>query len=67
MKILTVLGTIFKKIPKLDPIVNAVAETSRARTIIKSSIRILQIITATYLLYKGLIDSEDAIDIINGK
>lgn len=66
MKLLNVLNTVFKIVPKLDPIVEKVTESVGKRRIIKSIIRLVQIIVASYLLYKGLIESEEAIEIIKG-
>ncbi len=66
MKILNVLNTIFKVVPKLDPIVGKVTESLGKRRLIKSIIRLVQLLLAGYLLYKGLIESEDAIEIIKG-
>ncbi len=67
MKLLKIVKVLLNKVPKLDPIVEAIVKTDKARKIIKSSIRALQILAAVYLLYKGLIDPEDAIEIIKGK
>jgi len=67
MKWLNFAKVFINKVPKLDPIVENVAKTAKAKKIIKSSIRVLQILCAVYLLYKGLIDSEDAVEIIKGK
>jgi len=67
MKWLKVAKGFLNKVPKLDPIVESVAKTAKAKKIIKSSIRALQILAAVYLLYKGLIEPEDAVEIIKGK
>lgn len=66
MKIFKVLNTIFKAVPKIDPVIEKVTESVVKRRIVKGVIRVLQIAVATYLLYKGLINAEDALDIIKG-
>tara|TARA_R100000951_G_scaffold116609_1_gene129329 strand:- start:3999 stop:4202 length:204 start_codon:yes stop_codon:yes gene_type:complete len=67
MKWLKIFNSVINVVPKLDPMVETVVKTAKARKVIKSIIRVLQITAAVYLLYKGLIDSEDAVDIIKGK
>ncbi len=67
MKLLKFAKFAWKGVPKLDPIIESIAKTSKSKKIIKSSVRVIQIAAAVYLLYKGLIDAEDAVDIINGK
>ena len=66
MKIFKVLNTVFKAVPKIDPVVDKITESVAKRRIVKGIIRVFQIAVATYLLYKGLINAEDALDIIKG-
>jgi hypothetical protein len=67
MKWLNFAKIALNKIPKLDPMVETVTKSAKAKRIIKSSVRVIQILAAVYLLYKGLIESEDAVEIIKGK
>jgi len=67
MKLLKIAKVLLNKVPKLDPIVEAIVETDKSRKIIKGSIRALQILAAVYLLYKGLIEPEYAMEIIKAK
>lgn len=67
MKLIRVISTILKSVPKLDPIVGKVTENIARKRVIKSIIRLVQILLAAYLLYKGLIEPEEALEIINGK
>jgi len=67
MKFLNIAKIVWNGVPKLDPIIDTVAKTANSKKIIKSSVRVIQIIAAVYLLYKGLIESEDAVEIIKGK
>jgi hypothetical protein len=67
MKLIKVAKLIWSGVPKLDPMIETIAETSKSKKIIKSSVRVIQIAAAVYLLYKGLIEADDAVDIINGK
>tara|TARA_R110002072_G_C7839944_1_gene524887 strand:- start:329 stop:529 length:201 start_codon:yes stop_codon:yes gene_type:complete len=66
MKSIKLFSTIFKSIPTIDPILEKVTKSVGKRRIVKGIIRVVQIAVASYLLYKGLIDSENAIEIIKG-
>ncbi len=58
------LKKIIKIIPKLDPIVETITTNAKQKKIAKLIIRAIQIIAVVYLLSKGLIDDEQAIEII---
>ena len=58
------LKKILKIIPKLDPIVETITTNAKQKKIAKLIIRAIQIIAVVYLLSKGLIDDEQAIEII---
>ena len=66
MQSIKLFSTIFKSIPTIDPILEKVTKSVGKRRIVKGIIRVVQIAVASYLLYKGLIDSENAIEIIKG-
>jgi len=51
-------------IPKLDPMVSKVTTNAKHRKIAKLAVRVIQIGAVVYLLKKGLIDSEQAVEII---
>ena len=51
-------------IPKLDPMVSKVTTNAKHRKIAKLVVRVIQILAVVYLLKKGLIDSEQAVEII---
>ena len=53
-------------IPKLDPIVETITKTAKQKKIAKLIFRVIQIGAVVYLLAKGLIDDEQAIEIIKG-
>ena len=55
---------ILNLVPKLDPIVAKVTTNAKERKIAKLVVRVVQIGAVVFLLYKGLIDSEQAIEII---
>ena len=55
---------ILKLVPKLDPMVAKVTTNAKERKIAKLVVRVVQIGAVVFLLYKGLIDSEQAIEII---
>jgi len=58
------LKKIIKIIPKLDPIVETITTSAKQKKIAKLIIRAIQICAVVYLLSKGLIDDEQAIEII---
>ena len=66
MKSIKLFSTIFKSIPTIDPILEKVTKSVGKRRIVKGIIRVVQIAVASYLLYKGLIDCENAIESIKG-
>ena len=61
------LKKIFGAIPKLDPIVESITTNAKQKKIAKLVIRAIQIGAGVYLLSKGLINDEQAIEIINGE
>ena len=61
------LKKIIKIIPKLDPIVETITTSAKQKKIAKLIIRAIQIGAVVYLLSKGLIDDEQAIEIIKYK
>jgi len=52
---------------KLDTIVDSVTTNAKQRKFAKIAVRIIQIGVSVYLLQKGLIDDESAINIIKGE
>ena len=58
---------IFGAIPKLDPIVESITTNAKQKKIAKLVIRAVQIGAVVYLLTKGLINDEQAIEIIKGE
>ena len=56
---------IFDLVPKLDPMVSKVTTNAKHRKIAKLVVRVIQILAVVYLLKKGLIDSDQAVEIIN--
>ena len=52
---------------KLDTIVDSVTTNAKQRKFAKIAVRIIQIGVSVYLLQKGLIDDENAINIIKGE
>lgn len=60
------LKKIFAIIPKLDPIVETITTNAKQKKIAKLIIRAVQIGAVVYLLSKGLIEDEQAIEIIKG-
>ena len=58
------LKKIIKIIPKLDPIVETITTNAKQKKIAKLIIRAIQIVAVVYLLSKGLIDDEQAVEII---
>lgn len=61
-----ILKRIFDLIPKLDPMVEKVTTSAKAKKIAKLVVRVVQIGAVVYLLNKGLIEDEQAVDIIKG-
>tara|TARA_Y100001938_G_C8084830_1_gene431313 strand:+ start:2506 stop:2691 length:186 start_codon:yes stop_codon:yes gene_type:complete len=55
---------IFDFIPRLDPIVSKVTTNAKQKKIAKLIVRVVQIGAVVYLLSKGLIDDEQAIEVI---
>lgn len=66
MKTIVILKKVFDLVPKLDPMVDKLTTNVKEKKIIKLIVRALQIGAAVYLLSKGLIDDEQAVDIIQG-
>lgn len=66
MKTIVILKKVFDLVPKLDPMVDKLTTNVKEKKIIKLIVRVLQIGAAVYLLSKGLIDDEQAVDIIQG-
>lgn len=66
MNIKNIFGLIPKQI-KLDNIVDSVTTNAKQRKFAKLFVRIIQIVAVVYLLSKGLIDDEQAIDVIKGE
>jgi len=62
-----ILKKLFDTIPKLDPIVGKITKTATQKKFAKLVVRIIQIGVVVYLLTKGLIDDEQAIEVIKGK
>ncbi len=62
-----IIKKIFDFIPKLDPIVAKVTTDAKQKKIAKLIVRVVQIGAVVYLLVKGLIDDEQAIEVIKGK
>ena len=52
---------------KLDSIVDSVATNAKQKKFAKIAVRIVQICVVGYLLSKGLIDNEQAIEVIKGE
>lgn len=52
---------------KLDSIVESVTTNAKQRKIAKLVVRIVQIGAVVYLLKEGLIDSDEAVKVINGE
>ena len=61
-----IIKKILNIIPKLDPIVAKVTTNAKEKKIAKLIVRIIQIGAVVYLLAKGLIDDEQAIEVIKG-
>jgi len=55
---------ILNLVPKLDPMISKVTTNAKERKIAKLIVRVVQIVAVVYLVKKGLIDSEQAIEII---
>ena len=66
MKTIVILKKVFDLVPKLDPMVDKLTTNVKEKKIIKLIVRVLQIGAAVYLLSKGVIDDEQAVDIIQG-
>jgi|TARA_R110001592_G_scaffold144715_3_gene368040 hypothetical protein len=61
-----IIKKILNIIPKLDPIVDKVTTNAKEKKIAKLIVRVIQIGAVVYLLAKGLIDDEQAIEVIKG-
>jgi len=61
-----IIKKILNIIPKLDPIVAKVTTNAKEKKIAKLIVRVIQIGAVVYLLAKGLIDDEQAIEVIKG-
>lgn len=61
-----IIKKILNIIPKLDPIVEKVTTNAKEKKIAKLIVRVIQIGAVVYLLAKGLIDDEQAIEVIKG-